>query len=196
MYKHGLEGTRFYSIWHSMKLRCKGIGNEHTKKSYYEKGITYCEEWEFFENFKKDMFDTYDDTLELDRIDNTKGYSKENCRWVTKKQNCRNKSNTIYLNDPIEGKIALIDICEELEIYYPKVRDRLIRENITDCDELFYPYNLSVKHHLEIPIAPCKACGTMGGTIDKKTQRVIRKKGYCNTCYQKYITRPKKKGLI
>ena len=48
MYKHGLEGTRFYSIWHSMKLRCKGIGNEHTKKSYYEKGITYCEEWEFF----------------------------------------------------------------------------------------------------------------------------------------------------
>ena len=149
------------------------LGNAYTKKTYYEKGITYCKEWEDFSNFKKDMYDTYQDNLELDRIDNTKGYYKENCHWVTKKRNCRNKTNTVFIIDPIEGKIALIDVCEELGIYYPRIRDRLIREGITDCDKLFYPFNLSIKHRLEMPIIPCKACGTTGGTIDKKTQRAF-----------------------
>lgn len=54
--------------------------------------------WEKFENFWKDMGDTYSDELELDRIDPNLGYFKENCRWVNNSVQAYNK-NTQHNNN-------------------------------------------------------------------------------------------------
>lgn len=93
---HGMTKTRIFKIWQGMLKRCE---NKNCKawKRYGGSGINVCKSWHKFENFYKDMMKGYDDVLTLDRIDNTKGYCKENCRWATKKQQSNNKSNNVNL---------------------------------------------------------------------------------------------------
>lgn len=80
--KHGMSGTRQHEIWMAMKYRCNGTGGKMSM--YYSgKGITYDPLWEDFTNFWRDMEIGYADNLELERIDVNKGYSKDNCTWVT-----------------------------------------------------------------------------------------------------------------
>lgn len=76
-----------------MKYRCF---NKRSKdyKDYGGRGITICPRWlNSFENFLEDM-GLKPLGHQIDRIDNNKGYSKENCRWVTNKINCRNRRTT------------------------------------------------------------------------------------------------------
>ena len=95
--KHGMKNSREYSIWDSMKARCLRKSNA-SYKNYGAKGITVCERWMCFENFFEDM--GFSNGLCIDRIDSTQGYFKENCRWVSHKENNRNKKNNVL----IEGK--------------------------------------------------------------------------------------------
>lgn len=81
---HGMSNTRLYSCYRDMRNRCKGL-KERDKKNYFDRGITYCKEWETFEMFRDwALSHGYQDDLTLDRIDNDKGYSPDNCRWVTR----------------------------------------------------------------------------------------------------------------
>jgi len=78
-----------------MKGRC--AGNDPRRKRYYsDRGIDLCEKWESFEGFLADMGDRPPGTS-LDRIDNNKGYYKENCRWVTHKTQCRNRRTNKFI---------------------------------------------------------------------------------------------------
>jgi hypothetical protein len=57
----------------------------------------YDPRWETFENFWEDMKASYTDTLTLERIDNSKGYSKENCRWATPHEQNMNMRSNVFI---------------------------------------------------------------------------------------------------
>lgn len=98
--KHGMRDTREYKSWMSMKHRCDNP-DDKCFQHYGGRGIGYCEAWNEFEAFYRDMGPRPTGTS-LDRKDNDLGYSKENCRWATSREQSINKSNTRILN--WEGK--------------------------------------------------------------------------------------------
>lgn len=89
--KHGMTGTAIYKCWASMKQRCNNP-NIVNWEIYGGRGITYDQNWESFDGFYADMGDTFEDGLEIDRIDVNGNYCKENCRWVTHNENNFNKN--------------------------------------------------------------------------------------------------------
>ena len=82
---HGLTQHRFYQTWRSMRGRCINP-KDRGYKNYGGRGITVCEEWLDVRNFIAWCEMTHPNTegISLDRIDNDKGYSPENCRWADK----------------------------------------------------------------------------------------------------------------
>jgi hypothetical protein len=89
---HGLSKTPTWNSWFKMHRRIKE-GEKHSK--IYGQ-ITVCEEWDSFDTFLKDMGERPKGTS-IDRIDNTKGYYKENCRWATPSVQCRNRGNNVMI---------------------------------------------------------------------------------------------------
>lgn len=97
---HGLKNTPLYSVWVNMKTRCYNKKNEKFA-CYGGRGITVCNEWKHdFMEFRKFAIENgWNETLQIDRKNNDKGYSPKNCRFVTREININNqqvlrKSNT------------------------------------------------------------------------------------------------------
>lgn len=94
--KHGMHNTPTYETWESMKQRCLNK-NSIGYKYYGGRGITICEHWILsFENFLKDM-GKKPKKMTIERINNDKGYFKENCKWVTKQEQDTNKRSNVYV---------------------------------------------------------------------------------------------------
>lgn len=93
---HGLTNHPIMKVWSSMKDRCLNK-KCHAYADYGGRGITVSEPWMNFKTFFDDVFPTYKKGLELDRIDNNKGYSKDNFRWATPTENKRNRRNSIHI---------------------------------------------------------------------------------------------------
>ena len=92
--KHGMSAHPAYAVWRALLDRCR-LPSHQAWKNYGGRGIAVCERWQAsFENFWADMGETYQHGLDIDRIDNSKGYCPENCHWTTRIENCRNKRNT------------------------------------------------------------------------------------------------------
>lgn len=87
---HGCAGNSTYTRWNAMIQRCANP-NDKMYHRYGGRGITVCDRWLQFEAFLGDMGEA-PDGLCLDRIDNDKGYYKENCRWTTWTVNNNNRN--------------------------------------------------------------------------------------------------------
>lgn len=89
---HGDRYTHLYSRWLSMHRRVSE-SNQYAKR-YFDRGITVCDRWKSYINFKQDMEVGFNEYLSLDRIDNNKGYYKENCRWADAMTQAKNRERT------------------------------------------------------------------------------------------------------
>jgi hypothetical protein len=126
--------TKEYHTYHGMIARCTYEAHRGSKH-YLKRGIDICARWkESFENFLEDMGPAPSKMHSIDRIDNTKGYSPENCRWATSTEQARNKSNNRMV--AWEGKqVTLAELAEILGKPYKQVQYRLNRGySLTDWD--------------------------------------------------------------
>lgn len=124
--KHGMTGTRIYREWASMRRRCRK--NSPDSKNYYERGIKVCNEWDndFISFYEWAVKNGYSDSLSLDRINNNKGYSPDNCRWVTIEEQQSNKANTVYVL--YDGETyCLRTLCLKIGFPYKTAHHRYMR---------------------------------------------------------------------
>lgn len=123
-HKHGLRSIPEYSIWLVMKDRCLNKENKDFHH-YGGRGITIHQSWiDSFEQFYKDVGPRPGKGFTIDRTENSKGYEPGNCKWVTQKEQCRNKRNNRYIE--MNGEIkSLAEWVEIHNVDYGSVHRRL-----------------------------------------------------------------------
>lgn len=124
-----LSHTRLYHIWQKMISRCQNI-NDQAYERYGGRGIKVCHEWQGengFQNFYEwSMKNGYAKNLTIDRKDNNKGYSPDNCRWATMKEQQNNRRNNNLLD--LDGERHTIAEWSEITgINAATIRSRLKR---------------------------------------------------------------------
>lgn len=125
-FKHGLFHTRAHSAWRNMIARCY-IPSETSYPRYGARGIKVCDRWRNDPvRFIADMGQPPSPKHTLDRIDSTKGYSPENCRWATPKEQARNRKTNRLLTIGAET-LSLVQWAERYGVSAVMVRLRLER---------------------------------------------------------------------
>lgn len=120
-----MKPSRLYSIYYEMKRRCYDPRRKRYK-DYGGRGITVCDEWlNNWYAFKEwALSHGYKEDLTIDRIDVNKGYSPENCRWVTYKVQGNNTRRNHYIT--YKGRTqTMAQWCEELNLNYHSIRTRI-----------------------------------------------------------------------
>lgn len=121
---HGRHQSPEYRVWHNMVCRCHRETNRDYK-SYGGRGIRVCDSWkESFQSFFADMGERPSSKHELDRINNDGNYEPGNCRWVTKKENNRNKRTNVMITAGTKT-LCLEDWAIELGVGPSCIRKRL-----------------------------------------------------------------------
>lgn len=120
--RNGLSTSPTYRTWSAMIQRCYDSGVAHYQR-YGARGIEVCDEWRnSFESFLSDMGER-PEGLTLDRIDSSKGYTPQNCRWATPKEQSRGNSHLI---SAFGKEMSLIDWQHETGIRWTTLRKRII----------------------------------------------------------------------
>lgn len=122
--KHGLSYTPEYRAWQQMLRRCT-VPTHPSYARYGGRGIVVCERWLVVENFIADV-GKRPEGHELDRRDNDGPYSPENCRWVTRKVNDRNRSSNHFVEWSGE-RLTVVEWAERLGLGVDTLAWRLKR---------------------------------------------------------------------
>lgn len=122
---HDMSDTNIYYVWRSILTRCYDK-KSNTFKYYGGRGIKVSDEWNSFELFFRDMGMPPSKEHQIDRIDNDGDYSKNNCRWVTRGEQCRNRRSNRMLTHNNKTQ-CLLDWAVELGIKRETLQSRLAR---------------------------------------------------------------------
>lgn len=125
---HGFsKKERLYNIWTGIRKRCF-CETSIDYKNYGGRGISMCDEWKNdYLNFRNwSLLNGYTENLTIDRIDVNCNYCPDNCRWIAKSDQSRNRRNTLFFF----GK-SLTQLCNKISCndrkFYQKVYMRLKR---------------------------------------------------------------------
>lgn len=139
---HGKEPARLYGIWTNMKTRCTN-SNSPSYEYYGAKGISVCDEWfstyEIFRDWA--LANGYGEHLTIDRIDNSRGYCPDNCRWANNFTQARNRGVSWYITINGVTKHAK-EWCQENAINYKTAHGRKSR-GWEDADAVTLPTGTS-----------------------------------------------------
>lgn len=169
--KHGDCYSRLYFVWLDIRRRCDAK-YDISYSNYGGRGIKVCDEWNNdYTAFKTwALANGYNENAKrgectIDRIDVNGDYCPENCRWISMKEQCKNKRNTIHIIHNGESK-TISEWSEITGISRTAIYSRY-RYGWTS-DEIFSPINQCRKrqthHHKQVARFPRKSevnlCGS------------------------------------
>jgi hypothetical protein len=121
---HGMSRSRLYRIWDDIRGRTLRESNTYFS-NYGGRGISLYKPWHQFAPFMQwALANGYDDTKSIDRIDNDGDYEPNNCRWVTRREQDRNKRSNVWIDYNGE-RICQQDLSERLGVHYSTIYYRL-----------------------------------------------------------------------
>ena len=140
---HGDAFKRLYSIYRGILDRCNNP-NATGYHNYGGRGIK-CE-WDTYEDFRADMEESYykhveeygEEDTEIDRIDNDGNYCKDNCHWVTHREQCNNTRYTIYVVMEDGKEIPISDLARKLDIPVARLRKKYHRSEYDGTRKIPY----------------------------------------------------------
>lgn len=136
-----VRNERLYNIWTLMKGRCYNPNN-HGYKYYGARGIRVADCWQHdYPAFKKWAFENgYTDELTIERIDNNKGYSPDNCKWITKGEQTLNRRMNCYFTYKDKTQ-CLSEWCRELGLsgHYGNIKRRILELGMSFEDAISTP---------------------------------------------------------
>lgn len=100
---HGMSYSTTYKSWDKMLERCTNP-NAHNYPHYGGRGITVCGRWRKFENFLADM-GVRPEGMTIDRENRDGNYEPSNCRWASRSEQARNRSDNVLIT--IDGETMI-----------------------------------------------------------------------------------------
>jgi hypothetical protein len=167
---HGLRNTPEYGIWNSMKQRCSNPKTVSYKR-YGAVGIRVCERWEAsFLAFHKDMGQRPSSLHSIERINNSLGYSPENCRWATPEEQANNTSSNFLLT--IDGRTQSVATWDR-ETGTPSyiIRARIHNHGWSPKDAVFKPVGKLISYKGRSQTL-ARWCRELGLNYDRINQRI------------------------
>lgn len=127
--KHGHSNDSTYKSWQAMKNRCTN-STTPDYKYYGGRGIILDNSWYNFQNFLKDMGEKPSLQHTIERIDNNKGYNKQNCKWATRLEQAQNTSfNRRFIFNGED--LTMSEIARRTNIPYDTLRHRINSQNMS-----------------------------------------------------------------
>lgn len=148
---HGLGSHPLNSRWQTIKQRCYNVNHKEWRR-YGGRGITMCKEWrdDFVAFYDWCLTNGYEQHLSIDRKNNDKGYTPENCRFVDGSTNSNNtRSNHLVL---YRGEVlTVMELCKKLGIEdrYSTVRQRIKKYGYSIEDAVILKTNDNKKQNLQ-----------------------------------------------
>lgn len=134
---HGHRYERLYGIWKRMNNRCH-LESDSAYNNYGGRGISVCDDWRnSYDDFRDWSYENgYADDLSIDRIDNSRGYSPENCRWADSFTQANNTRRSRYIT---YGGIthSISEWSRLLDVHKATLRYRVDHGNMKDFERYF-----------------------------------------------------------